>query len=122
MSEENNTDDIILSLFNDIQNTLLAQNDVEQPVRTIPPCPKPEIFNTVLATPIIVCCIICQTNQIQTVNIPCMHASFCGVCANDAVQNSSKCPDCRGELTNIAPLYLSYTNVESNTKKCKIES
>lgn len=57
-------------------------------------------------------CVICMTNQIQTVNFPCMHACFCVACAAPSTVHSNVCPICRVQYMHISMLYLQYK--ESN--------
>jgi hypothetical protein len=51
-------------------------------------------------------CVVCQTNQIQTVITPCMHACYCSGCAKTALAFSKDCPKCRHKVEKISPLYI----------------
>lgn len=51
-------------------------------------------------------CVVCQTNQIQTVITPCMHACYCSACAKTALAFSKDCPKCRHKVEKISPLYI----------------
>ena len=51
-------------------------------------------------------CVVCQTNQIQTVITPCMHACYCSGCAKTALRFSQDCPKCRRKVEKISPLYI----------------
>ncbi len=58
------------------------------------------------AKPIILACSICQTNLVQTVNFPCMHALYCGSCARPSFHVAHNCSLCRTPIAHIARLYL----------------
>lgn len=59
-------------------------------------------------------CLICMTNQIQTVNFPCMHACFCVSCAKPSVMHSNICPVCRTQYMHVSMLYLQYKEAHSD--------
>lgn len=73
------------------------------------PCPAEGASEE--AVGIIARCAICQTNQIQTVNFPCMHACFCLMCIRPSISVSKICPICRTEYIMVSMLYLHYTTV-----------
>lgn len=70
------------------------------------PCPPQNTIPTVEAKAIVLRCVICRENQIQTVNFPCMHACFCINCAAPALNHSATCPQCRTAYMHISMLYL----------------
>lgn len=85
------------------------------------PCPD-SAAPTIEARPIVLACVICRQNQIQTVNFPCMHATFCLECARPSVEHSKRCPICRTDYVHISMLYLSYQDTDSpGPKRTKIE-
>lgn len=72
--------------------------------------PCPETGTTHEAKAIVLSCVICQVNQIQTVNFPCMHACFCLDCVRPSIMHSNICPICRTRYASISMLYLSAVN------------
>lgn len=86
------------------------------------PCPETNSILPVELKNISLPCVVCQINQIQTVNFPCMHACFCIECAKPALGHSSKCPQCRTELMHVSLLYLPYKDCEPSSKKIKSEN
>ena len=74
------------------------------------PVPETSTAGTLIAKPIILACVVCRENQIQTVNFPCMHACFCLACAQPSLQHSQTCPQCRTPYEHIAMLYLLYSD------------
>lgn len=90
------------------------------------PCPDKNTLPQVEAKPILLRCIICRENQIQTVNFPCMHACFCTNCASESLKYSNNCPQCRTEYMHISMLYLCYGDPEKDpdpdqNKKRKVD-
>lgn len=81
------------------------------------PCPEQNTIPPVEAKPIILRCVICKENQVQTVNFPCMHACFCTKCASDSLKYSKNCPHCRTEYMHISMLYLCYNDSEEEQHK-----
>jgi hypothetical protein len=75
------------------------------------PCPDTEVIKADLAKPIVAECVACKTNQIQTVNFPCMHACYCLECAKPSLRTMNTCPVCRCVYMHISVLYLSYREV-----------
>jgi hypothetical protein len=70
------------------------------------PCPIPNTIPSVEAKPLVLRCVICKENQIQTVNFPCMHACFCVNCASPSLNHSNTCPQCRTIYMHISLLYI----------------
>jgi hypothetical protein len=70
------------------------------------PVPSESAANTCEAKAIVLACVLCSVNQIQTVNFPCMHACFCLECAKPAVANSKCCPICRINYMHVSMMYL----------------
>ena len=90
------------------------------------PCPTPNTILPVEAKAIVLRCVICRSNQIQTVNFPCMHACFCIDCASPSLNHSNTCPQCRTEYMHISMLYLcsddpTEEDIEPIRKKRKTE-
>lgn len=86
------------------------------------PVPETGSAAAVEVTDIQIPCIICASNQIQTVNFPCMHACFCVECASPSVMHSNICPVCRVQYMHISMLYLQYKETaEPPSKRKKIE-
>jgi hypothetical protein len=79
------------------------------------PCPESGV--TEEAKAIVLRCAICQSNQVQTVNFPCMHACFCLDCAGPAVQQSNICPQCRTAYMHVSMLYLCYKDADDDDIK-----
>jgi hypothetical protein len=96
---------LVMISFENMRNDL----DENMPVHNVP-APDPAVFPSIEAKPIIVACAVCKVNQVQTVNLPCMHACMCTECAHAGVQYYTNCPQCRTPLEKISVLYLSYTN------------
>eukprot|EP01113_Clastostelium_recurvatum_P020023 TRINITY_DN2371_c2_g1_i13.p1 TRINITY_DN2371_c2_g1~~TRINITY_DN2371_c2_g1_i13.p1 ORF type:complete len:524 (+),score=135.08 TRINITY_DN2371_c2_g1_i13:221-1792(+) len=44
-------------------------------------------------------CVICMTNEVQTVFVPCCHAAACRVCGEVWIRSSSSCPVCRKPIS-----------------------
>jgi len=81
------------------------------------PVPLETVSEPIEAKAIVAKCVICHTNQVQTVNFPCMHACFCIVCASPAVRHSHTCPNCRTDYLHVSVLYLTYTDaIEDDLK------
>ena len=72
------------------------------------PCPDENTLPVIEAKAIVLRCVVCGENQIQTVNFPCMHACFCLNCASASLKHSKNCPHCRETYMHISMLYLSY--------------
>jgi hypothetical protein len=70
------------------------------------PCPLPGTVPSVEAKAIVLRCVVCRENQIQTVNFPCMHACFCVNCASPSLNHSKTCAQCRTAYMHISMLYL----------------
>jgi len=79
--------------------------------------PCPDIGESEEADYIKLSCLICQTNQIQTVNFPCMHACFCLQCAKPSLERFKSCPVCRIKYQHIARLYLAADAQSSKKQK-----
>lgn len=58
------------------------------------------------ATSVILRCIQCKEKQIQTVCMPCMHASFCAKCAREFGMQNSSCLVCHRHIEKISGLKL----------------
>ena len=43
-------------------------------------------------------CLICMTNEVSHVSLPCGHISFCGHCVAEKHRLDSKCPECREHI------------------------
>lgn len=82
--------------------------------------PCPTTGTSFEAKAIIAPCVICNHNQIQTVNFPCMHACFCLECVKPSVRHNNTCPQCREPYMNISMLYLSYTNAPIEEKASSV--
>lgn len=76
------------------------------------PCPEKNTLPTTEAKAILLRCVVCSENQIQTVNFPCMHACFCLDCASESLKHSQNCPQCREDYMHISMLYLSYLEAD----------
>lgn len=72
------------------------------------PCPENNTVPPIEAKAIVLRCVVCGENQIQTVNFPCMHACFCVICASQSLAHSDRCPQCRANYMHISMLYLCY--------------
>ena len=70
------------------------------------PVPSESVASTHEAKAIVLACVLCSVNQIQTVNFPCMHACFCLECAKPAVTHSKCCPICRINYMHVSIMYL----------------
>ena len=46
-------------------------------------------------------CVICLSDPITAVILPCRHKCLCLECAKELKQSSEKCPMCRGEITEM---------------------
>ena len=46
-------------------------------------------------------CVVCYTNCVDTVMVPCGHACMCHGCAKRVKETSGKCPICRRLIENI---------------------
>jgi len=46
-------------------------------------------------------CVVCYTNCVDTVMVPCGHACMCHGCAKRVKETSGKCPICRRRIENI---------------------
>ncbi|KAM3139749.1 hypothetical protein pb186bvf_008207 [Paramecium bursaria] len=46
-------------------------------------------------------CVICLTNKISALIIPCKHMCLCQMCCNNLMQRSSKCPICRNKIESF---------------------
>ena len=46
-------------------------------------------------------CVICLTNDKNTLAKPCKHVSTCRDCAEAIIQTNRKCPICRQEITEF---------------------
>ena len=46
-------------------------------------------------------CVVCMTNCVDTVMVPCGHACMCHGCAKRVKETSGKCPICRRLIENI---------------------
>lgn len=68
-------------------------------------CPKPS-GRDVEATPIILRCVICHTNQSSTIIFPCMHVAMCDECSAQLIKVSNVCPMCRSGIFQICRVYL----------------
>lgn len=78
------------------------------------PVPETTTIMPIKVRPILFQCIICQSNQVQTVNFPCMHACFCIECAKPSLNHSTCCPECREPYQHISMLYPSYIEAKIN--------
>ena len=58
------------------------------------------------AKPMILVCVICSVNCINTVLIPCMHSCLCCTCAKEFTAHSKDCPICRISILEINRIYL----------------
>ena len=82
--------------------------DVEQPRRheqREKHIPVPEAKHDTEAKPIIPICIVCQSNNINTVIVPCMHSCLCSSCANGILVKPI-CPICRTDILEINRIYM----------------
>jgi len=99
-------------------NTVLNQVFEQEEDKTFGiPCPEPGSVKALEAVPILLRCVVCHSNQINTVNFPCMHASFCVDCTSQSVLHSNKCPICRTHIMHVSMLYLCHTDTELNLSK-----
>ena len=78
------------------------------------PCPDENTLPVIEAKAIVLRCVVCGENQIQTVNFPCMHACFCLNCASASLKHSKNCPHCRETYMHISMLYLSYGDADED--------
>jgi len=121
MSDGENDLNIFSYILDDISDNI--SNNIEE--KEFIPCPEPGIIPVTEAKAIVAKCVICHTNQIETVNFPCMHACFCIECASPALGHSEKCPQCRTICMHVAMLYLMHTYATSEdlivNKKRKID-
>lgn len=53
------------------------------------------------------CCVICMDRSISHMAVPCNHAAFCDIDANEHMRNSKTCPVCRKRVTSFVRIYLS---------------
>lgn len=75
------------------------------------PVPDTNAITPTEAKPVLLRCVVCQENQIQTVNFPCMHACFCILCAKPAITFSKACPQCRKMCASVSILYVCCSDV-----------
>jgi hypothetical protein len=68
-------------------------------------CPEPEGDEE--ASGVLLECVICHTNEINTTAFPCMHASMCSTCSHAMSTRDYKCPICRTEIVQVAKIYIS---------------
>jgi hypothetical protein len=68
--------------------------------------PLSESIPAIEAAPIVLKCLICHVNQIQTVCIPCMHCCFCVKCVSVALTYSKQCPTCRKDIERVSTIYF----------------
>ncbi|KAH8585008.1 RING domain [Cryptosporidium sp. chipmunk genotype I] len=52
-------------------------------------------------------CVICLTNNRETILLPCRHACLCKVCSNALFKNTQDCPVCRNSVLGVV-------NIEDN--------
>ena len=88
------------------------------------PIPEGKNISNIEAKPILLPCVVCKYNQIQTVNFPCMHATFCLECIRNSISFSPYCPQCRAPFLQVSMLYLCYEdyNIQPCLKKRKLDS
>lgn len=53
------------------------------------------------------CCVICMDRSISHMAVPCNHAAFCDIDANEHMRNSKSCPVCRKRVTSFVRIFLS---------------
>lgn len=70
-------------------------------------CPSPH-DNDVVASSIIISCVICGINQISTTLFPCMHCCMCDSCAFQFSKVSNVCPICRCGVKQVAKIYITH--------------
>ena len=51
-------------------------------------------------------CVICLTNEKDTICKPCKHVSLCSSCAQVVFQSERKCPVCRQGIAEIIPFKI----------------
>ena len=54
-------------------------------------------------------CVICLTNQKDTIAKPCKHVSLCSQCAQVVFNSDRKCPVCRQNISEIIPFKITTT-------------
>lgn len=61
-------------------------------------------------------CIICMTDQKDTVVMPCKHLCMCYTCANTLRERAgANCPVCRGRNFNVAVSSVMRVQVQENS-------
>lgn len=61
----------------------------------------PYVFTDVEADPESSVCVICLTNKVATMNLPCACSVLCGTCSGELISNTNVCPTCRKEIKQI---------------------
>ncbi len=56
-------------------------------------------------------CVICHTNAVNTVIIPCMHVCICVDCTVEYIKKNNTCPFCRKEIEKIEKVYICGKNL-----------
>ena len=87
------------SLYDDHKHPYAAQ------AAQSPQIPVPDPKNDIEARAIIPLCVVCQTNAISTVIVPCMHSCLCCSCSN-GILHKPMCPICRTDILEINKMYL----------------
>ncbi len=64
---------------------------------------EPQVISRV----VMISCVVCYVNQINTIIQPCMHSCVCSLCAKQIIDRSKQCPLCQRDITNVNKIYLS---------------
>jgi len=51
-------------------------------------------------------CVICLTNEKDTLTYPCKHVLLCNSCAQIVIHGDKKCPICRTVITELVPFKI----------------
>jgi len=50
-------------------------------------------------------CMLCVSNEVNTVIAPCGHAAYCSECSHESIKYCDRCPVCRVKVSSIITVY-----------------